>query len=59
MLPNSSNPTDAGPEANPGQVESEKPLAPGLDPVPPMIQRTYEAFLRDLPEMLKTHNRHG
>ena len=57
MLPNPSNSTDVGPGANPEPAESEEPLPLALRPVPPMIQRTYEAFLRDLPEMLKTHYR--
>lgn len=50
---------EAGASAAAGEQTrpAEEPLPLGLLPVPPMIRRANEAYLRDLPEMLRTHYR--
>jgi hypothetical protein len=55
MSSNSSNPTDVVPEANPEQEELPASLAAHYDRLDKLIQRAHGTFLRELPELLKSH----
>jgi hypothetical protein len=55
MSPNADNPTPVPAPADEKLPQAAEPLAPGLLPIPPMIQRSLEAYRRDLPELMKTH----
>ena len=57
MTPESTNVKEDDFATENNNVHENKPLAPGLLPIPPMIQKSLEAFRRDLPELMKTHYR--
>jgi hypothetical protein len=56
MHPNAPEPTYPLPVREAGPPAGE-PLAPGLPPIPAIVQQSQAAFRRDLPDLLKTHYR--
>jgi hypothetical protein len=57
MSPNPINPTDVDPEANPEQEGLPASLTAHYDRLDKLIQRAHGTFLRELPELLKSHRR--
>jgi hypothetical protein len=55
MSPNPSNPTDVVPELDPELEELPPALAAHYDQLDKLIQRAHGTFLRELPELLKSH----
>ena len=55
MSPSPSNPSDVVPEANPEQEELPASLAAHYDRLDKLVQRAHGTFMRELPELLKSH----
>jgi hypothetical protein len=55
MLPKPNNPTYLGLGANPEQAELPESLASHYERIEKLIQRSHQTFLRELPDLLKTH----
>ena len=55
MSPNPSNPPDAGFKLDPEQTELPESVAAHYDRLDKLIQRAHGTFIRELPELLKSH----